>query len=170
MVVKDTTMCGLGQIGAQSGAQHAAVLPRGVRAAHRGQAMRRLRLQGAGRRALPVRLPARAPRPGATWPTSRAASTSRPTRSSARPIRSRRSAPGSATTPARHVPRRAPAAASPVAIRALKRFVTDRIDPAQSTSPSAPTRRRRPPQGGGGRLRPGRTDRRPLPVSARATR
>ncbi len=36
-LVKNTSLCGLGQIGAQSGAQHAALLPAGIRVGFRGQ-------------------------------------------------------------------------------------------------------------------------------------
>ena len=117
--------------------------------------------------ARPASRPARsAPRPGATSRTSSGASTSRPTRSSARPTRSRRSAPGSATTRARSAASAGTSGGEPVAIRALKRFVTDRVDPA-AYKPRSATGDGSRAAGGGRRLRPGRPDRRPLPLAAR---
>ena len=45
IVVKDTSMCGLGQSAANPGAEHAPLFSRGVRAAHTGEEVRRLCLQ-----------------------------------------------------------------------------------------------------------------------------
>ena len=106
-----------------------------------------------------------APRPGATWPTSPAASTRRPT------------TPSGSTNPFPSVCARVcdhkceahcrlgTTGTDPVAIRALKRFVTDRIRPSRYAPARRDDGKNAAQEGGRGGIRAGRPHRGPLPVA-----
>ena len=144
--IRNSSLCGLGQTAPNPVLSHPALVPRRVRGAHlRARAARPAPARSWSAR--PARAAARsAPRCGATSRTSAAASTERPTRSSATRIRSRRSARACATIPCEDVCRCGTTGGEPIAVRALKRYVVDHVDPVelhghrQAREPDAPRR------------------------------
>ena len=127
--IKRTSPVRPGPDRAQPGAQHPALVPRRVRGAHLRAALPGRRLQGAGRRALPERLPG-----GHRGLALRGAH--RPRRVRRRPTGSSAQANPFPSVCARvcHHPceticRCGATGGEPIAIRTLKRFVVDRVDP-----------------------------------------